>query len=205
VHIEGILSICPAPPLEEVLAISTIWPRFDVIESRLTTEDPRHCGRYVAEQQYVTLTILTPYQPKSPIVTLPIGLCAPISASADIADQVIPLHTGTLVKCDKDTGMWVPEPDFVGANHRPLLQLVYLSTILQASHLMPVRSSDPEHWEPRWHDHTKTLDTWQCYYINKFVDHNYEGPLDKIFKKTSANQSKQEQMKRTRVTGSEQE
>jgi hypothetical protein len=74
--------------------------------------------------------------------------------------------------CDEDTGMWVAEPQFIGADCKPLLQFIHLDTILRGSHLTPVHSADPEHWVPRRHDHTKTLDTWQKYYINKFVDLN---------------------------------
>jgi hypothetical protein len=73
VCMEAISSIWPAPPPEEVLGKSAIWPRYDHIDSRSTEEDPGHRGRYAAERRYVSLTISTPYRPKTSIVTLPNG------------------------------------------------------------------------------------------------------------------------------------
>jgi hypothetical protein len=75
-------------------------------------------------------------------------------------------------ECDEDTGMWVAQPEFFGIQAEPHIQLVHLDTVLRASHLLPVHSADREHWVPARHDHTKTLDTWETYYINKWVDHN---------------------------------
>jgi hypothetical protein len=74
VRIRVISSIWLAPPPEEVLGKSTIWPRFDHIDSRSTVEDPEHRGRYAAERRYVSLSISMPYRPESSIVTPPIVL-----------------------------------------------------------------------------------------------------------------------------------
>jgi hypothetical protein len=73
---------------------------------------------------------------------------------------------------DEDTGMWVATPQFTGLGAVPFLQFIHLDCVLRASHLLPVHQADRQNWVPVRHDHTKTLDTWTHYYINKWVDHN---------------------------------
>ena len=70
---------------------------------------------------------------------------------------------------DEDTGFWITEPD-VDDNGFPHLGIVHVDTIYCAVHLMPVYST------PEFVDRTVTmhssLDRFQRFYVNKFIDHH---------------------------------
>jgi hypothetical protein len=69
---------------------------------------------------------------------------------------------------DDDTGMWMAEPD-LDADNEPILGIVHLDTIVRAAHLLPVFG---DKWIPHKFSHTDTLDSFESYYVNKFVDHH---------------------------------
>jgi hypothetical protein len=73
-------------------------------------------------------------------------------------------------KPDKNTGMWVVEPEFDFAQS-PLggSAIIHLDTIFRAAHLLGVCN---DNFLPRnltFHD---SLDTFHSYYVNKFIDHH---------------------------------
>ena len=69
---------------------------------------------------------------------------------------------------DVDTGLWMVEPD-TNDSGDPCLAIIHLDSIYRAVHLLPV------HQNSTFVDCSITkhssLDMFQCFYINKFSDH----------------------------------
>jgi hypothetical protein len=69
---------------------------------------------------------------------------------------------------DADTGMWIVEPELDEFDARSA-SIVHIDTILRAAHLLPI-------FGPQFVSHTlhfsQTLDAWNAYYVNKYVDHH---------------------------------
>ncbi|RDX47828.1 hypothetical protein OH76DRAFT_1353392 [Lentinus brumalis] len=72
---------------------------------------------------------------------------------------------------DADTGMWVVEPDMEleGRRRQPCLQVVDLSTILRAAHLIGVAGDS---FLPRDVGPDVSLDVFKQFFVNKYADHN---------------------------------
>lgn len=90
---------------------------------------------------------------------------------------------------DKDTGMWVVEPDYIdidvvpnrrnraGAppqapiqeNRKPLLSIISVDTILRAAHLVPVYG---EGFIPVGTQYSDSLDKFDQFFVNKYIDHH---------------------------------
>ncbi|KAI6164204.1 hypothetical protein EDD17DRAFT_1775610 [Pisolithus thermaeus] len=69
---------------------------------------------------------------------------------------------------DKDTGMWVVQPDY-DANGQQELEVVHIHSILHGAHLIPVYG----HTHPPTDiQYTNSLDVFQAYYVNKYIDHH---------------------------------
>ena len=70
---------------------------------------------------------------------------------------------------DEDTGMWMVKPD-IDNDGSCLLSVVHIDSIYRAAHLMPAYRTS------RFIDRSlgmdDSLDSFRCFYINKFVDHN---------------------------------
>jgi hypothetical protein len=69
--------------------------------------------------------------------------------------------------CD-ETGMWMVEPDFIGSKH--VLGVIHLGTILRGAHL--IGAAGPHFLPERDFDFSKSLDAFQTFYVNKFIDHH---------------------------------
>lgn len=69
---------------------------------------------------------------------------------------------------DKNTGMWVVEPDFNFAGS-PSAAIIHLDSILRAAHLMGICGKD---FLPRNLTFSDSLDAFHSYYVNKFIDHH---------------------------------
>lgn len=69
---------------------------------------------------------------------------------------------------DSSTGMWVVEPDLTN-DGRPIVAIIHLDTIIRAAHLLPVFK---EGFVSKNLSFTDTLDKFQTFYVNKFVDHH---------------------------------
>ena len=69
--------------------------------------------------------------------------------------------------CDPITGMWVVCPDCTRG--RQDKTVVHLNCFLRAAHLIPVygRLTIPLDF-----DHRYSLDTFEAYYVNKYIDHH---------------------------------
>ena len=69
---------------------------------------------------------------------------------------------------NEDTGMWEVEPSYIG--NKPHLCIIHIDMIYRAAHLIPV------YWTSRfiaWSlTMNKTLDIFNRFYVNKFVDHH---------------------------------
>ena len=71
---------------------------------------------------------------------------------------------------DPDNGMWIVAPDFSGNTRN--LSVVHIDSIFRAAHLLPIFDATPL---PRTLNYTETLDSFQGFYVNKYVDyHSYE-------------------------------
>ncbi|OAX33135.1 hypothetical protein K503DRAFT_700903 [Rhizopogon vinicolor AM-OR11-026] len=69
---------------------------------------------------------------------------------------------------DDDTGMWIVRPEFnTDGSHKAAV--IHLDTIVRAAHLIAVYGRDflPKHLSP-----TQSLDIFQAYYVNKYIDHH---------------------------------
>lgn len=69
---------------------------------------------------------------------------------------------------NKDTGMWIVQPDFNADGQRGL-EVVHIDCILHGAHLIPVYGPDPL---PTEIDYSDTLDNFRAYYVNKYIDHH---------------------------------
>ncbi|KAI6009298.1 hypothetical protein EDC04DRAFT_2871383 [Pisolithus marmoratus] len=69
---------------------------------------------------------------------------------------------------DNDTGMWVIQPD-LDANGQCELEVVHVHCILCGAYLIPVYECD---CLPTNIQHTNSLDIFQAYYVNKYIDHH---------------------------------
>lgn len=69
---------------------------------------------------------------------------------------------------DDDTGMWIVKAD-KDAHGAPNAAVVHLNTLVRAAHLIGVYGKDflPSGLTPE-----QSLDLFDTYYVNKFIDHN---------------------------------
>ena len=84
--------------------------------------------------------------------------CALVSWYSAIGDEPCP-----------DTKMWKVRPDLNHVGH-PVLDIIHLDTILRNAHLMGVSDGPtrlPHNF--RFHD---SLDSFQAFYVNKFIDYH---------------------------------
>ena len=71
---------------------------------------------------------------------------------------------------DPDNSMWVATPDYSGDTRD--LAVIHIDSIFRATHLLPIFNDTP-----LCHtlDYTATLDSFQSFYINTYIDyHAYE-------------------------------
>jgi hypothetical protein len=69
---------------------------------------------------------------------------------------------------DEDTGMWIVKRDFNGDGTRAA-SVIHLDTIFRAAHLMPIYGDNPI---PSHLSFTQSLDAFNSYYVNKYIDHH---------------------------------
>ena len=77
-------------------------------------------------------------------------------------------HVG--YSADPGTGMWVVEPD-ITVDGAPLTSVIHLDTIIRAAHLLPVFKNEPG-LVSRDLSFSDTLDKFQTFYVNKYIDHH---------------------------------
>ena len=69
---------------------------------------------------------------------------------------------------DEDTGMWVVQPD-LDVNGQHALEVVHVHSILCGAHLIPIYRWNQLPLDTHYAD---SLDTFQAYYVNKYIDHH---------------------------------
>ena len=69
---------------------------------------------------------------------------------------------------DENTGMWIVQLDFNAGGQREL-DVVHIDCTLRGAHLIPVYGNVRL---PTDIQHTDTLDIFQAYYVNKYIDHH---------------------------------
>ena len=90
-------------------------------------------------------------------------------------------HEGTIFPCalvhwfsrlgnspNENTGMWMVEPN-LAEDGTPIASVIHLDTIFRAAHLMPVYGNVAV---PRNLSSTQSLDAFDSYYVNKYIDHH---------------------------------
>ncbi|KAI0246864.1 hypothetical protein BJV78DRAFT_1092561, partial [Lactifluus subvellereus] len=79
------------------------------------------------------------------------------------------IHPSDNPERDKDTGMWKlqREQDVDGEQPVGPVQVIHLDTILRGAHLLPCYGSG---FLPVELKHTDSLDAWDCYFVNHFID-----------------------------------
>ena len=90
-------------------------------------------------------------------------------------------HEGTMFPCalvhwfsrvsnspDELTGMWIVKPD-LAEDGTHITSVIHIDTIFRAAHLMPVYGNDAV---PRYLSFTQSLDAFNSYYVNKYIDHH---------------------------------
>ena len=71
---------------------------------------------------------------------------------------------------DPDNGMWVVTPNYFGG--APSLAVIHIDSIFCAAHLLPIFDETPL---PRTLNYTSTLDSFNGFYVNNYIDyHAYE-------------------------------
>jgi len=71
---------------------------------------------------------------------------------------------------DPDNGMWVVTPDYFGG--APHISVIHIDSIFRAAHLLPIFDESPL---PRTLNYTLTLDSFEGFYVNNYIDyHAYE-------------------------------
>lgn len=69
---------------------------------------------------------------------------------------------------DKDTGMWIVEPD-ICEDGKCVTYIIHLDTIFHSAHLIAMYGNNPI---PKDIPLCHTLDLFHLYYVNKFIDHH---------------------------------
>ena len=71
---------------------------------------------------------------------------------------------------DEDTGMWIVKPAYIRSRRSsPILSVIHLNTIVRAAHLIGVSLGATT---PETAGSHESLDTFESFYVNKFVDHH---------------------------------
>jgi hypothetical protein len=69
---------------------------------------------------------------------------------------------------DEDIGLWTVQPQF-DAGGNPSFSIVHLDSVIRAAHLLPVFGDKPV---PKTHKFHRTLDVFESFYVNKYIDHH---------------------------------
>jgi hypothetical protein len=70
---------------------------------------------------------------------------------------------------DPNTGMWIVKPDMSSGERD--VTVIHIDSILRAAHLLPLYGSQYPLVPPNF-DHTRSLDVFNAYYVNKYIDHH---------------------------------
>ena len=81
------------------------------------------------------------------------------------------VHWYTTVGTDPDssTGLWVVKPEYTHDQYRNM-GVIHLDSVICGAHLLPQFPSTTQ--LPREINYTQTLDVYQSFYVNKYVDHH---------------------------------
>ena len=66
-------------------------------------------------------------------------------------------------------GLWIVEPEYI-CNWQRVMGVIHLDSIIRGAHLLPRFPSNTR--LPREINYTQTLDVYQQFYVNKYVDHH---------------------------------
>lgn len=72
---------------------------------------------------------------------------------------------------DRDTGMWMVKPEYTTTlgNRQQSWSVIHSDCILCGAHLLPIFD---EKFIPRNFHYSDTLDAFQAFYVNKYIDHH---------------------------------
>ena len=88
------------------------------------------------------------------------------------------VHWYTTVGTDPDssTGLWVVEPEYTHGQYRNM-GVIHLDSVVRGAHLLPRFPSTTQ--LPREINYTQTLNVYQSFYVNKYVDHHALSGVEK--------------------------
>jgi hypothetical protein len=69
---------------------------------------------------------------------------------------------------DRDTGQWIVQPEFDPAGD-PVVSIIHLDCVIRAAHLIGIFGENFVPKDLRFH---QTLDAFNAFYVNKFIDHH---------------------------------
>jgi hypothetical protein len=69
---------------------------------------------------------------------------------------------------DEDTGLWVVQPE-LDATGNPVTSIIHLDCVICAAHLLAIFGDEPVPKTLKFH---QTLDSFQAFYVNKYIDHH---------------------------------
>jgi hypothetical protein len=72
---------------------------------------------------------------------------------------------------DPNTGMWIVQPRYNKLRSQDVL-VIHIDTVLHRAHLLPVFGQDRAIQDLHGMVYTQTLDNFQAFYVNKYIDHH---------------------------------
>lgn len=70
---------------------------------------------------------------------------------------------------DRVMGMWVVKPEYTANRQRRVAAVIHLDSVVRGVHLIPVYRKQRI---SRTHTYSKTLDSFQRFYVNKYIDYH---------------------------------
>ena len=94
-------------------------------------------------------------------------------AFADVEYPCALVHWYTTVDTEPDssTGLWVVQPEYTGGRHSYRnMGVIHLDSAIRGAHLLPRFPANTRVY--REVNYTQTLDVYQSFYVNKYIDHH---------------------------------
>jgi hypothetical protein len=79
-------------------------------------------------------------------------------------------YTTVSTEPDSSTGLWVVEPEYARGRPYRNMGVIHLDSIIRGAHLLPRFPSNTQVY--REINYTQTLDVYQSFYVNKYIDHH---------------------------------
>ena len=135
----------------EVIRCNPAWygkfPRYDTVLVNLDPDAPGMAGMLIAR-----IAMFLSFEFEGSLY-----LCALVEWFETVGEEPDPV-----------TGMWMVRPELV--NNERATSLIHVGSIVRACHLLPV--CDPDADIPLDFHFSDTLDAFDTYYVNRFIDYH---------------------------------